>query len=512
MSGFVPGPRYRWTRRAIQTAVVLVLMVAPFLGGWQRLDRNNLSNWDGHGWDLPGALLDRLPLGDAPDAAYAANQLLGGGASTSLAKLPAVDPVAGLAAFLGGEPTWLLLLAWSLPLLLSIVAGRLFCGWLCPFGVLARGLDRILEWLPWRPRVRQLPDRRPVRWAALIATMLLGFFGFQTVIYLLLPHVMTQMTGYAFWLMGGGGAVGGWLLGLLLAGVVFGPTTCCAAVCPTGAMLSLGGHKRLISVYIEDLNRCGKRCDLCTRACWLQLDPASGAPGPDCDLCARCFATCPTTNLRIGPTPGVRRVKASHLVLILLASVALGGTAEAAPQVQPRLLLDQTLTRGDLHAALSLVDMNGVRLDADDPRHESGVELSLTLMRGPLPQADPRGKLAFRDLYRGPLEVVIERGDAVLWRARIAAPNYPRSTPRRRIYQARLDVGLRPDDSVRVEPITGWTPRLTWTVPRANPGGDVGAGLHALLIAACLFSGLLALAFAVPPRRSRSLATHPPDR
>lgn len=505
MSGFIPDTKYRWTRRLVQLVVLLTLLAAPFLGGWQRLDRNNLSNWDGHGWDLPGAMLDVLPLGEAPATAYRANQLLGGGASMSLAAVPAVDPVAGLGGLMTGDASWLLLMAWALPLLLTVVAGRFFCGWLCPFGMLARGLDRLLERLPWRPPVAKLPTRRPVRWVVLATTVLLGFFGFQTVLFLFLPHVITQMSGYALWLMGGGGAVLGWLAGLVLAGVVFGPTTYCAAVCPTGAALSIGGHVRRVSVYIEDLDKCGKSCDLCTRACWLQLDPAAGAPGANCDLCARCFPTCPTTNLRVGPTRKVRHVKASHLVLTLLAAVGLMSEARAAPQVQPRLLLDQTLAQSGLEAALSLVDMNGVQLDANDPRRERGVDISLELVRGAIPESDVRGKQPFRETYRGPVEIRVTRDGDVIYQTSLAAPNSPRSTPRRRLYQARAEVAVRPGDVLHVGAIDGWTPGLSWTLPDPNPGARRAAGLWAFLASALLFGGLLALAAAVPPRRPRRL-------
>lgn len=57
----------------------VAILVAPLLGGWQRLDRNYLSAWKDHGWDLPVSVLENLPLGDAPSQAHAANQLLGGG-------------------------------------------------------------------------------------------------------------------------------------------------------------------------------------------------------------------------------------------------------------------------------------------------------------------------------------------------------------------------------------------------------------------------------------------------
>ncbi|MCA9540892.1 MAG: 4Fe-4S binding protein [Myxococcales bacterium] len=507
--GHLPGRGWRVVRRFTQAALLLTLCAAPFLGGWQRLDRNNLANWDGHGWDLPPVLLDLLPLGDAPATVYEANQMLGGGAAAALAGVPALDPIAGLFATLGGAFTWKLLLAWSLPLLLSLLAGRVFCGWFCPFGVLARFGDGLFERLPWRPKPIRLPRRRPVRWLVLAAVVLAGFFGFQLALYLVLPHVLVQMSAYSFWLLGGGGAVFGWLIGLLLAGLVFGPTTYCATVCPTGAALSLGGHLRRARVFIAAPSECGARCNLCTRACWLQLDPASGDPGPDCDLCARCFDACPRTNLRVGlvataARAGQRLTEGLPLALALFAGLAAlaPAPAQAEAATQPRLLLDARVTRGDVQAAFSVVDVNGVRLDADDPTPQRGVDISLFVARGDLSDPGDDGRIASRRWYEGPVTFRLVAADGeLLHRGAFEKPNEPRSTPRRRIYRARIDVPLAPGDAIEIEPIEGW---LTAQVRVVLPTKGAGAGLARLLWAALagtlVFGGLFAIALALPDR------------
>ncbi len=54
-------------RRVLQALSLIAIGLAPLLGGWQRLDRNYLAAWEGRGWDLPAWLLDRLPLGEAPE-------------------------------------------------------------------------------------------------------------------------------------------------------------------------------------------------------------------------------------------------------------------------------------------------------------------------------------------------------------------------------------------------------------------------------------------------------------
>lgn len=505
--GIIPAGRWRLARRCTQAAVLLAVVFAPLLGGWQRLDRNNLAGWDGHGWDLPGPLMQALPVQDAPTV-YAANRLLGGGASTSLLDVPALDPVAGLLALgHGSGATGLFWLAWLLPLLLSFIAGRVFCGWFCPFGALARFGDRLFERLPWRPRPVRLPRRRPLRWILLLGTVAAGFLVTEWLLYLFLPHVMLQMSAYAWWLMGGGGAVFGWLVGLMLAGLVFGPNAYCSTLCPTGAALSLGGRVRAVRIAIAAPDACG-RCNLCTRACWLQLDPASGDPGADCDVCTRCFAACPRDNLRVGLSAKLpRRLRAGTGQLPLLLALGIGlaaaaGTARAAPSIQPRLLLDARTTQGPTEIAAAAVDYGGVRLDADDRRAEIGVDISLFVAAGPLTDPDARGRIAGREVYRGPLVFTVHAADgAVLHRGRFAAPTAPRSAPDKSLYRARIDIDLSPDCVLEVEPVAGWFERpARFVVPDPNPGKRLARIPLAMFAGLLVFGGLLAIACVWPPK------------
>lgn len=491
-----PGPGYRALRRATQAAVLLAVIGAPLLGGWQRRERNELAAWNGAGWDLPAPVLEALPAGEAPGRAYAANQLLGGGSAMALGGIAAIDPVAGLPALISAPTSVAVVLAWLLPLALALVVGRGFCGWLCPFGTLARALERLLGWLPWRPRRLRLPRRRPLRWIALGGTVVAAFLGAQVVLFSLLPHVLLQMSAYSLWLLGGGGALLGWLVALLVVGQVFGPTTFCAALCPTGAALSLPARKRLLRVSITEPASCGARCDLCTRSCWLQLDPASGDPGPDCDLCTRCFAACPRANLKVGRAGKAAPAKWGALALLLLGGVA-PRPAEARPL--PRLLLAAEHRVDDVHLAVEVVDHHGTRLDADDPRRETGVEITVYLARGPLGAADERGRLAERAVYAGllTLEALGPAGD-VIARADIRRANAPRSAPRRRLYRAHFDVRLEPGGAVRVAAIDGWLPEAVVRTIPASPGAGVGRFGRGLVVGLLVFGGLLALAAAWP--------------
>jgi ferredoxin-type protein NapH len=505
-----PARRWRWARRLTQALSFVAVVVAPFLGGWQRLDRNYLSAWDGHGWDLPPGLLDRLPLGDAPRRAYEINEVLGGGLAGRYFGVPAVDPVAGLLAFFGSGAPLRFAIAWLIPVVLGILAGRAFCGWFCPFGTVSRALDGLLDRLPLRPPRWRVPERRWLRWVLLATSVGLGTTTSQSLLYFVLPHLLVQQSGYALWLMSGGGAALGWLLGLVAAGIVFGPAAYCATLCPTGAALSLPSRvrARLVRVTITEPKRCGSHCELCSHACWLSLDPASGDPGPDCDVCARCFDVCPRTNLRIGITRGSRAVAAAAAALVF----AISGDARAnEPRGvdrarKPAMVLDAQTHHRDVRLVGSVIDLTGVKNDPDDLHELSGIRLSIVVMRGPPGTADQLGRLALRDVYSGPLDVELASGETTLAALHFDEPTSPSSTVRRAIYETTLpEVRLAPGDRVRIAPIAGWTEEpTTWLVPSPTAGTGLGRLGLAWATSFLLFGGLFALGLLQWPLRTTS--------
>ncbi|RLB49238.1 MAG: hypothetical protein DRJ42_21475 [Deltaproteobacteria bacterium] len=496
MSKFLhePGRGWRITRRLIQSLVFIAIIIAPVLGGWQRLARVDLASWDREGAELPVSLQERLPGGEAPARAHALNLLTGGGLAVEYFDIPVVDPVAGALALIGSGVTLRGLVAIGLPLLLAAFAGRLFCGWFCPFGTLSRGVARLINLLPFRVPHLAIPDRRPIRYVLLGASLVAAFFGAHVLFYLFLPHMLIQQSVYAAWLLGGGSAVFAVFVALVVVGLVFGPTTYCSAVCPTGAALALAGTKRLVRLQIAAPASCGPKCENCDRACWLGLDPASGDPGPDCDLCARCVQACPSQNLRVGFGKGHLKSTAAALLVLTSASL-LAGTAYADPRKKPVLVLDAEVIVDGVTVAAAVTDMTGVRLDADDEREESGVVLSVFIARGERGPADEFGGLPHREIYTGPLTVHIA-GERVNMRVEYEEPNSPVSTPRRAIYRRHLEIDVVGGDVVTIEPVEGWLAEpMTWTVP--DPGvRPPTLTLWGYFAAALLFfGGLLSVAF-----------------
>lgn len=498
-----PGPAWRWARRFTQALALVAIFIAPLLGGWQRLDRSNIANWDSEGAELPESLRSELPLGEAPESAYDALYLMGGGMAVQYVGVPAADPISGAMAIFVAGANARTLVALLIPLLLALIGGRVFCGWLCPFGTLSRILARVREAIPGTKRY-VVPERRPVRWLVLAVAVLAGLLGVHLVLYLSLPFLLMQQSVYSAWLLGGGGAISGVFLGLVAAGLLLAPTAYCTAVCPTGAVLGLFGRARLLRVRIEAPKTCGAKCDLCDQACWLHLDPASGDPGPDCDLCARCVPACPRTNLRVGVGRGKLKLPVvSAAVLLAGAALLTPDVAVALDDVKPSLVLESEAEIGDVTLWVSVVDLTGVKVGIDSDQRHQGIEVSFYAARGELGDADERGVLASRTVYDQALRARLVRanGDDV-FAFEMPAPNSPESTPRRHLYRFSSNTHVYPGDQIVVDPLPGWTDEaVVFTAPPR--GSAIGAvpGLGYFAVAFLVFAGLLSLVFGVPRQR-----------
>ena len=493
----IPGRKWVWARRLTQAIGLFALFVGPLLAGWRRLGQSELAAWRDSGSTLPRVAIDALPGAEVGELVGRLNPFLGGGIAAEHVSIPLMDPVAGTLALMHAHVSWRSLVALALPVLVALIAGRIFCGWFCPFGVLVRFIDRQLDLLPWRPRL-QIPSHRPLRWFVLGGSIIASLMGVHWLLYISLPYLLLQQTSYAIWLLGGGAAVLAVLLGLLAAGFIWGPTNYCATLCPTGAALSLLGRARPFRLAIAAPSACGNRCNLCNEVCWLHLDPASGHAGPDCDLCMRCVPICPRSNLRLTASKTVGVAKLFLLIAMCgVVSLIAPSTAAGAPMRKPRLLMEREHVQGGVTLAISVVDFSGVSLDADAPEKLQGAEVSLFIARGEPGSADGKAELTRREVYAGALTLQLRRrGENESETLTFAAPTSPISTVERTIYRRRLERSIRQGDELILEPIPGWLAQpVTWVTPPRGASGSRWMQLQFFGAAVLIFMGLISLAF-----------------
>jgi len=178
------------------------------------------------------------------------------------------------------------LLMFLVPTIIALFAGRLFCGYVCPFGA----LQELLHIRKWRVTI-------PARWMRM-----LRFVPYVLLAYLAARAVISGVSTWdgltpfkAFFTWGGTPlalAVSG--LFVVLSVVIFRPF--CTLFCPLGAWLAL--VSRVSPVRIRDDGACVS-CSQCDAVC-----PSGaitcGTTRPDaCLLCGECIRRCPTRALSL---------------------------------------------------------------------------------------------------------------------------------------------------------------------------------------------------------------------
>lgn len=245
-------------------------------------------------------------------------------------------------------------LLWSIGILaLTVVFGRVFCGWICPFGT----IHHLTAWLfPSRygkgnRRVeanKTHPVRQRVKYYLLYATLAAALAG-SAIGGLLDPicisvraiglaavpaaHYVTRAAGQAAAESGSAALAGAgdaaqsavssallqhrpfyyhhaWLIGVLLVAVVFMnrviPRFWCRVLCPLGAFLGTFARFSLFGME-KDHAKCTD-CNLCLVHCQGADSPQGGVKHrqDECHMCLNCEAACPEDVIKFRFLPGRR--------------------------------------------------------------------------------------------------------------------------------------------------------------------------------------------------------------
>jgi len=164
-------------------------------------------------------------------------------------------------------------------ILLTLAAGRIFCGWLCPLG----GLLATFHSSPPPHWIKKLD---PYRFPWLLFIMVLLIFGSGWAMYFSPFHLLTEELS-RIWMK----QVPWVLLLVILLGLAIFPRFWCVYLCPTGLLLSFISRWRFFRV--KPPVTC-IHCGICEAVCPTGAAvPDTAMTTADCLLCGRCSEKCP---------------------------------------------------------------------------------------------------------------------------------------------------------------------------------------------------------------------------
>jgi ferredoxin-type protein NapH len=279
------------------TLVFAMLILLPFLHLYQSYEA-------AHAYDLLTAdekvIYDSMewltkPFTDDPENDL--NHLKGTTWTATLFGLKLSDPLAVVGQIAAGKTVyWPFLLTALIPVVVTLVFGRIFCGWICPATFIYELNDNLAVWLKKAglPVSRRRLDRR-LKYLVLGAGIVISAFtGVVAFAAMYPPAILGREIYYAIALSGFGAGMVFFLLTVLFDLMVT-RRGFCRYICPGGALYSLLGRFRLLRIK-RDVSQCND-CVKCNSVCQFALDPLHDNFGQECNNCSACIAVCPTDAL-----------------------------------------------------------------------------------------------------------------------------------------------------------------------------------------------------------------------
>ena len=286
--------KLRWV---VLSSVMLMLILLPFLHLYQTYAAAHAYDLLGPGEKLIYDSMETITQPFISDPEQDLNSFKGTTWSGKLFGLSLSDPLALLGQITASKRIyWPFVLTALIPILLSLLLGRFFCGWICPATFLYELNDNLGTWLrrAGLPVSRRRLDRR-IKYLVLAMGIVIGMFSGAVVFAAIYPPAIVGREIYYAIAVGGFGSGMVFFLLTLLFDLLVARRGFCRYICAGGALYSLLGHFRPVRIQrkVQSCNDCAK----CNTVCQFGLDPWHDDFGQECNNCSACIAVCPTEAL-----------------------------------------------------------------------------------------------------------------------------------------------------------------------------------------------------------------------
>ena len=281
-------------RRCTQFLALCVLVLLPILALYTHFrEAHTLHELPADTWQHAAVLgVDRV-VGESPTRRTWVDKTQGTIWSARLFGVSLSDPLAGAEAILGSRSFYGPML-WSLliPVAVTVLLGRVFCGWICPMNTLLEVVDKCRRLLRFA-EIRERDVRFSLKTKYLVLSVVLGLVAVTAtpVIALFYPPAVLSREMHLI-VFGSTIGIGTYLILAICAIELFvSKRWWCRYICPGGALYSLLGRFRVIRVVRNETN-CVK-CGECVRVCQFDLRPMLvQVTGMECTNCGSCVRAC----------------------------------------------------------------------------------------------------------------------------------------------------------------------------------------------------------------------------
>lgn len=210
-------------------------------------------------------------------------------------------------------------------LCVTLIMGRVFCGWVCPVGTLSDLIPRTK---------RRLRSYFRVKYYVLVFLLGLTGFGYQFLLFSDPIVIMTRSLVFISQLR-----IPFLIIGIILMVAGLGERFWCRVICPLGALLGILSSGKLINIHIQ--KDC-IHCHRCEAVCPMDAIIDHHVRKTECTLCLRCIETCPQNAIGILQTQEPPLIEERRT--FLKAGVAAGAAFILSPLL-PRSSAQSTVIR-----------------------------------------------------------------------------------------------------------------------------------------------------------------------